>query len=50
MVQSLHAHGFRVIMDVVYNHTYSLDSPFSRVVPGYYYRTDAQGRPSNGSA
>ena len=50
MVQSLHAHGFRVIMDVVYNHTYSLDSPFNHVVPWYYYRTDAQGQPSNGSA
>lgn len=50
MVQALHARGFRVIMDVVYNHTYDLDSVFNRVVPWYYYRTNQAGVPSNGSA
>ena len=50
MVQALHARGFRVIMDVVYNHTYDLDSVFNRVVPWYYYRTNQAGAPSNGSA
>lgn len=50
MIQSLHRNGFSVIMDVVYNHTYSLDSWFQRTVPWYYYRVDGEGRPSNGSA
>lgn len=50
MIQSLHRNGFRVIMDVVYNHTYSLDSWFQRVVPWYYYRVHEDGRPANGSA
>lgn len=50
MVQSLHRQGFRVIMDVVYNHTYSLDSWFQRTVPWYYYRVNEDGTPSNGSA
>ena len=49
MIQALHQNGFRVIMDVVYNHTYHMDSPFSRTVPGYYYRHDPDGNPSNGS-
>ena len=49
MIQSLHLNGFRVVMDVVYNHTWSLDSPFNRTVPGYYYRHDDQGHAANGS-
>lgn len=50
MIQSLHRQGFRVIMDVVYNHTYSLDSWFQRTVPWYYYRVNADGTVSDGSA
>ena len=50
MIQSLHRHGLRVIMDVVYNHTYTLDSPLQQTMPWYYYRTDSSGVPSNGSA
>ncbi len=38
MIQSLHRQGFRVIMDVVYNHTYSLDSWLQRTAPWYFYR------------
>lgn len=38
MVQALHANGLRVNMDVVYNHTFSLDSWFQKTVPDYYYR------------
>ena len=38
MVQALHDRGIGVIMDVVYNHTYSTDSAFEKTVPGYYYR------------
>lgn len=49
-VQSLHKQGFRVIMDVVYNHTYSFDSCLQKTAPWYYYRTDENGTPSIGSA
>ncbi len=48
-VQSLHRNGFRVIMDVVYNHTYRQDSWLGRTVPGYYYRHKADGTLSDGS-
>lgn len=50
LIQSLHRNGFRVIMDVVYNHTYSADSWLGRTVPGYYYRSDDKGGLYNGSA
>ena len=49
MVQSLHQNGFRVIMDVVYNHTYHRDSWLERTVPGYYYCQYPDGRISDGS-
>ena len=49
MVQSLHSEGFGVIMDVVFNHTFLLDSVFSKTVPRYYYRYTSSGLPSNGS-
>ena len=48
-VQALHKAGFRVIMDVVYNHTYRLDSHLFNVVPWYYVRQNEDGSPSNGS-
>lgn len=48
-IQALHRNGFRVIMDVVYNHTYRLDSWLWRTVPGYYVRQRPDGTPSNGS-
>ena len=48
-VQALHRQGFRVIMDVVYNHTYALDSPLWRTVPWYHYRQNQDGTASNGS-
>ena len=50
MILNLHHMGFRVIMDVVYNHTYDLDSPLQRSCPWYFYRVDEEGNPSNGSA
>lgn len=51
MVQSLHKKGIRVVMDVVYNHTYDTDeSNFNKIVPGYYYRITEEGDYSNGSA
>ena len=49
MVQGLHASGLGVVMDVVYNHTYSLDSNLNRIVPYYYYRFNADGSAANGS-
>ena len=49
MIAALHAKGFRVIMDVVYNHTYSLCSPLFKTVPWYFYRQNPDGTPSNGS-
>lgn len=48
MVQALHAQGWRVVQDVVYNHTFA-SGPFSRysvldkVVPGYYHRRHEDG-------
>ncbi len=50
MIMHLHQMGFRVIMDVVYNHTYDLDSPLQRSCPWYFYRVDEDGNSSNGSA
>lgn len=50
LVMSLHKHGIRVIMDVVYNHTFKTDSWFSRTVPYYFYRQNEDGTYSNGSA
>lgn len=50
LVQSLHAAGIGVILDVVYNHTFAVgDSDFDKIVPRYYYRTDANGAYTNGS-
>ncbi|KAG2423818.1 hypothetical protein HXX76_014978 [Chlamydomonas incerta] len=48
MVQSLHGQGWRVVQDVVYNHTFA-SGPHSRysvldkVVPGYYHRRHEDG-------
>ena len=50
MVQTLHQAGIRVILDVVYNHTYDINhSNFQRTYPDYYYRKTADGQYSNGS-
>ncbi len=49
MIQALHQNGLRVVMDVVYNHTYAADSWLERTAPGYYYRRWADGTLSNGS-
>lgn len=44
MIQSLHGLGFRVIMDVVYNHTHQAgleaNSVLDKIVPTYYHRLD----------
>ena len=50
MVQALHKAGIRVILDVVYNHTYDIEhSNFQRTYPDYFYRKTADGAYSNGS-
>ncbi len=51
MVQALHDAGIRVVMDVVYNHTFEIEEgPFNKIVPGYYYRTiDSNLNFANGS-
>ena len=50
MVQALHKAGIKVILDVVYNHTWNIDgSNFQRTRPDYYYRKNAEGSYSNGS-
>ena len=50
MIQALHDRGISVIMDVVYNHTYTSEgSCFSKTVPGYYYRMTSSTAYSNGS-
>jgi len=52
MVDSLHAMGLRVVLDVVYNHTFASgsDSRYSvldKVVPGYYHRRSEGGEVLN---
>lgn len=50
MVSALHGAGIKVILDVVYNHTFDLgQSNFQKTWPDYYYRFTADGKPSNGS-
>ncbi|KAK9823625.1 hypothetical protein WJX72_004323 [[Myrmecia] bisecta] len=48
MVKALHELGFRVVLDVVYNHTFhagteSRYSVLDKVVPGYYHRRSEKG-------
>lgn len=50
MVAALHKAGIRVILDVVYNHTFDIEgSNFQLTWPDYYYRKNADGTYSNGS-
>ena len=50
MIQALHKAGIRVIMDVVYNHTYDvMGCALGRVVPKYFYRLNEDGTYANGS-
>ena len=50
MVQALHKADIRVILDVVYNHTYDIEnSNFQKTFPDYYYRKTDEGEYSNGS-
>ncbi|MDG4656471.1 type I pullulanase [Ectobacillus antri] len=50
MIATIHEQGLRVILDVVYNHVYVREtSSFEKLVPGYYFRHDQNGMPSNGT-
>lgn len=50
MVMKLHKAGLRVVMDVVYNHTFATkDSNLNKAVPNYYYRQNEEGFFTNGS-
>lgn len=50
MIEALHRKGIRVIMDVVYNHVYMREySTFRKIVPGYYFRFNEFGLPSDGT-
>ena len=50
MIQAYHNAGIGVIMDVVYNHTFStVDAPFQTTVPDYYYRMNHDGSYQNGT-
>jgi pullulanase len=50
MIQEIHSRGLKVILDVVFNHVYiKEESPFEKIVPGYYFRYDVNGMPSNGT-
>lgn len=53
MVSALHKSGFKVVMDVVYNHTAEASPEtlfnFNVLAPNYYYRVKPDGTYSNGS-
>ena len=50
MVQALHKAGIRVVLDVVYNHTFDIsNSNFEKTVPGYFYRFNAEGNYADAS-
>ena len=45
MVRALHKAGIRVILDVVYNHTFNIEgSNFQRTYPDVFYRKTADGK------
>ena len=50
MIQSIHNEGMRVIMDVVYNHVYDIDTiNFEKIFPGYYFRKNKNDKFYDGS-
>lgn len=48
LVQKLHSSGIRVVMDMVYNHMTETTN-MDKIVPNYYFRTDENGKFTNGS-
>ncbi|NLY44423.1 MAG: type I pullulanase [Tissierella sp.] len=50
LIMALHEAGIKVVLDVVYNHTYkNYDSNFNRIMPKYYHRMKPDGTFSDGS-
>lgn len=50
LIMKLQQKGFKVILDVVYNHTYkAVESNFNTIMPGYYYRMTEDGKFSDGT-
>lgn len=50
MVMALHENGIRVVMDVVYNHTFhTAKANFNYLSRDYFYRTNDRGYYTNGS-
>jgi pullulanase len=50
LIEQIHLEGLRVVMDVVYNHVFIREqSSFEKIVPGYYFRHNEFGFPSNGT-
>ena len=50
LIMNLHENGFKVVMDVVFNHTADTEnSNFNKILPKYYYRENEDGSFSNGS-
>jgi pullulanase len=50
LIRTVQKQGIRVILDVVYNHVFEREtSSFEKVVPGYYFRHNEYGLPSNGT-
>ena len=49
-IDTYHRANLSVIMDVVYNHVYQADEyAFEQIVPGYFYRYNAEGERTNGT-
>jgi pullulanase len=50
LIAAAHDLELGVIMDAVYNHVFIReDSPFEKIVPGYFFRHNEHGLPSNGT-
>ncbi|OIK08991.1 type I pullulanase [Bacillus sp. MUM 116] len=50
LIDQVHNNGLKVMMDVVYNHVFKREnSSFEKIVPGYYFRHNEFGLPSNGT-
>jgi len=50
LIEQIHSCGLGVIMDVVFNHVYIREqSSFEKIVPGYFFRHNEIGLPSNGT-
>ena len=50
MIEAFHQEGISVILDVVFNHVFIMEeSPFEKLVPGYYFRYHETGDLSNGT-